>query len=94
MLKLSRKPIRIRPTKTKVRLEVGCRYKIKTEKSLNDCYPWFGGYVPVFVLGEYATYYHVVVLEHYNPSTIFGMSQPYEVTIDKFDLNTGRIKVK
>ena len=97
MLKLSYRPTRMRPEKisAKNRLEVGCKYKIKvaSSKGYNDCYPFGGGSVPVFVLNEYARFYVVVVLEHLNANTIFGESKQYNVTIDKFDLETGIIKI-
>ena len=98
MLKLSYQPTRIRPMETKVKLEVGKRYKLKhkdgTQKgSSPDWYPFGGGAVPVFVLAEYPRFYLVSVLPHYNPVSCFGKSKIYNVTIDKFDLNNRTFKV-
>ena len=52
-------------------------------------------FLPLKVISESKKFYTCEVLPHRNPSGYsFGMSKPYIMTIDKFDLSKGNIKIE
>ena len=73
--------------------KVGDTVKVWTNaKTLDECYPWYGGEVPARIDEEYPNFYVVTVLPHWNASgQCFGLSKLYQVTIDKRDLKMCRM---
>ena len=58
----------------------------------NGSNPWKGCLVPVQITGEYPTYLTGTVLPHNNPDG-WGVSSPYQITIDKHSLLTGDVVI-
>ena len=51
-------------------------------------------FLPIKVLKEYKNFYDCLVLPHRNPIMSYGLSTPYHMTIDKFDLKKGIVIVR
>lgn len=51
-------------------------------------------FIPIKILAEYPRFFVVEVTPHRNPIRSWGMSTPYRMTIDKFNLKMGEIIVK
>lgn len=58
-----------------------------------DSYVWGEMYMPIVVTHEYPNFFVCEVLPNRHPHG-FGMSQPYRMTIDKFDLDHGLMRVR
>ena len=53
-----------------------------------------GVWLPIKVVAEYPRFFVAEVLPHYNPKGNWGMSRPYKVTLDKFGIRVGEVKVR
>ena len=53
-----------------------------------------GVWLPVKIVAEYPRFFVAEVLPHYNPNGNWGMSKPYKVTLDKFGIGVGEVKVR
>ena len=51
-------------------------------------------FLPIKVLKEYDNWFLCEVIPHRNPRHSYGISKPYKVTIDKYDLSHGVVVVK
>ena len=81
------------PGKEKKNMLVGQTVKATLkDESLKGAYPWEGATVPVKIIGEYPKFFVGTVLPHRNPNG-YGESKPYNITIDKHDIKSGRIKI-
>lgn len=75
--------------------------KKKCEKTLKarhkygqtDAYPWHGIAVPIQIIEEHPRFFVARVLRHHAPGC-FGISVPYNVTLDKHDIEVGIIIIE
>lgn len=85
------------PVKT---LKVGCTYFISSHDSVSPMhenggiYPWGdrNTKVPIKVISENERFWTATVLPHTPSLGGFGKSQPYDVTIDKWNFYHGEFK--
>lgn len=68
----------------------GKTINVKHKQGHTDAYPWNGIAVPVLITEEHPNFYVGTVLPHHAPGG-FGISQPYNVTLDKHDLKVGNL---
>lgn len=75
---------------------VGSKMKCTVTREAGEGYPFaqYDAPVPVKVIGEYQKFIVCEVLPHIaNTTQIFGESKPYRITISKFDLMKGAVKL-
>lgn len=53
-----------------------------------------GVWLPIKVVAEYEKFFTAEVLPHINPVESWGPSKPYMVTLDKFAIRVGEVKVR
>ena len=70
----------------------GQTVRVKEKSTVGSPYPWGGFEVPVLITAEYPAYLMGTVMPHRNPMGL-GISHPYPVTINKFDIHIGNLIV-
>ena len=63
---------------------------VKEKSKAGSPYPWNGHEVPVQITAEYPSYLLGTVMPHRNQKGL-SASRPYPVTIDKFDIHSGKL---
>ena len=53
-----------------------------------------GVWLPVKIIGEYQWFFIAEVLPHINPILSWGMSRPYRLSLGKFDIMRGGVKIR
>ena len=55
---------------------------------------WTDIFVPVRIDKAYERFFVGTVLPHINPKESFGMSKPYPMSIDKYDIQNGNVYIR